>query len=146
MKSATRILTLVLALVVGLGLTANAQSAKKSKKESALRQFCPVAYLAMDKAVKGDSKFTSTYKGKTYYFSSADAKKMFDAEPGKYLPKYDGLCATALAMGQKMESKPEIFSIHKDAIYLFSSAEAKAGFDKDPDATIVMADKNYHKK
>jgi YHS domain-containing protein len=97
----------------------------------------------MGMAMKGDAKFASTYRGKTYYSSSADAKKMFDAEPEKYLPKYDGLCATALAMGKKMESNPKLFTVHEGATYLFSSKEAKEAFDKDPEATIAMADKQF---
>jgi len=96
----------------------------------------------MNKAVKGDVKFSSTYKGKTYYFAMADAKKMFDADPVKYLPKYDGYCATALAMGKKIESDPEIFSVYKGDTYLFSNKMAKEGFDKDPEMTIKSADKN----
>jgi YHS domain-containing protein len=142
MKLTAQVLSLALVLVFGLTLTVNAQSVKKQKKEIALNQYCPVAYIAMNKAVKGDAKFTSVYKGKTYYFSMADAKKMFDADPVKYLPKYDGYCATALAMGKKVKSDPEIFSVYKDATYLFSNKMAKDEFDKSPDMIITNADKN----
>jgi len=142
MKHTARILSLALVFVFGFTLAVNAQSTKKHKKEVALHQYCPVAYTAMNKAVKGDVKFSSTYKGKTYYFAMADAKKMFDADPVKYLPKYDGYCATALAMGKKIESDPEIFSVYKGDTYLFSNKMAKEGFDKDPEMTIKSADKN----
>ena len=142
MKLALRVLGLALLFTFGFTLTVNAQTAKKSKKEIALHQYCPVAYAAMNKAVKGDAKFSSTYKGKTYFFAMADAKKMFDSDPVKYLPKYDGYCATALAMGKRVESAPEIFSVYKDSTYLFSNKVAKAEFDKDPDMTIKGANKN----
>jgi YHS domain-containing protein len=115
-------------------------------KEVALHEYCPVAYLAAGKAVKGDAMYSSTYKGKTYYFVEADAKKLFDATPAKYLPKYDGYCATAMAMGKKIESDPEIFSVHKGATYLFSSKEAKAAFDSDPNGTIINANKHFAAK
>lgn len=142
MKHTLRILSLAIVFVFGLALTLNAQKIKKTKKEVALHQYCPVAYSVMNKAVKGNVKFSSIYKGKTYYFAASDAKKMFDAEPTKYLPKYDGYCATALAMGKKVESDPEIFSVYKGSTYLFSNKMAKEGFDKDPDMTIKDADKN----
>jgi YHS domain-containing protein len=36
-----------------------------------LKGYDPVAYFAQKKAVKGSSKYQSTYQGATYYFSSA---------------------------------------------------------------------------
>ncbi len=143
MQYLIRSVVFALALVVGFHSFGNAQSSKTKKKSAALNQYCPVAYGAMGMAAKGDAKYVSTYKGKKYYMMSADAKKMFDADPAKYLPKYDGYCATAVAMGKKLESDPAIFSVHEGATYLFSSKEAKAGFDKDPEATIAMADKQF---
>ena len=145
MKYLFRSFLLTLMLAVGLTLSLNAQTSKtqSQKKDAALSQYCPVSYGAMGKAVKGDPKHTSTYQGKKYYLLNADAKKMFDAEPAKYLPKYDGYCATALAMGQRMESDPELFSLYEGATYLFSSKEAKEAFDEDPAGTISMADMQY---
>lgn len=143
MQYLIRSVVLALALVVSFNSLGNAQTSKTKKKSVALNQYCPVAYSAMGKAMKGDAKYSSKYEGKTYYMMSADAKKMFDADPAKYLPKYNGYCTTALAMGKKLKSDPEIFSAYKAATYLFSSREAKSGFDKDPEATIAMADKQF---
>ncbi len=130
-------------LVLSLLISANAQTSKNVDEKVELDGYCPVAYLAMEKSLKGDSQFSSTYEGKTYYLANADAKKMFDAEPEKYLPKYNGYCATAVAMGKKMESDPEIFSVYNGATYLFSNQMAKETFDKDPKMTIKNADKNF---
>jgi YHS domain-containing protein len=124
-------------------LSINAQDSKSADYQIALDGYCPVAYLAMEKSVEGDSKYSSTYDGKTYYLANADAKKMFDAEPEKYLPKYDGYCATAVAMGKKMESDPKLFSVYIGSTYLFSNKMAKESFDKDPKMTIKNADKNF---
>jgi len=46
-------------------------------------------------------------------------------------------------MGKKIVSNPETFSVHKGVTYLFSSAEAKAMFDKDPEGTATKADKAW---
>ncbi len=142
MRYRIRPIAFALALMVSFSIFGHAQTSKAAKNV-ALKQYCPVAYIAMGKALKGDAKFVSTFKGKKYYLLNADAKKMFDADPEKYLPKYDGYCATAVAMGQKLESDPEIFTIYEGATYLFSSKEAKAEFDKHPEATIAMADKQF---
>lgn len=39
----------------------------------ALEGYCPVAYFAVNKPVRGTPEFASTYNGVTYYLVSADA-------------------------------------------------------------------------
>jgi YHS domain-containing protein len=111
--------------------------------EVALGGYCPVAYSAMGKAVKGDPMYASQYMGHTFHFANADAKKMFDADPAKYVVSYDGFCATAAAMGKKVAADPTLFSVFRGRVYLFSSAEAKAAFDKDPAGTVAKADRQW---
>ena len=130
-------------VAISMVLSINAQDTKSVELKVQLDGYCPVAYLVMEESVKGDSKYSSTYEGETYCLANADAKKMFDAEPEKYLPKYDGYCATAVAMDKLMESDPQLFSIYNGATYLFSSQIAKESFDKDPQMTIKNANKNY---
>jgi|CXWL01.1.fsa_nt_gi YHS domain-containing protein len=107
--------------------------------------YCAVAYAKMGKAVKGSPQFASVVDGQAYHFVSAEAKKMFDAEPTKYPIAYQGYCATGVAMGKKLVSNPEIFTVHKGTTYLFSNAEAKMMFDKDPEMTISKAAANWPK-
>jgi YHS domain-containing protein len=135
----------LVALFVAIGtvLSINAQDTKSVELKVQLDGYCPVAYIVMEESVMGDSKYSSTYEGETYYLANADAKKMFDAEPEKYLPKYDGYCATAVAMDKLMESDPQLFSVYNGATYLFSSQMAKESFDKDPQMTIKNANKNF---
>ena len=130
-------------VTISMVLSINAQDTKSVKVEVQLDGYCPVAYLMMGKAVEGDAKYSSTYEGEIYYLANVDAKKMFDAEPEKYLPKYDGYCATAVAMDKLMESDPQLFSVYDGATYLFSSQMAKESFDKDPQMTIKNANKNF---
>ena len=47
----------------------------------ALEGYCPVAYFAVDKAVRGKPEFASSHNDVTYHFVSADAKTAFDADP-----------------------------------------------------------------
>jgi len=136
--------TLIASFVaISMVLSISAQDTKSADTKVELDGYCPVAYLVMEKSVEGDSKYSSTYEGKTYSLVNADAKKMFDAEPEKYLPKYDGYCATAVAMGKMMESDPQLFSVYNGSTYLFSNKMAKESFDKDPKMTIKNADKNF---
>ena len=70
---------------------------------------------------------------------------MFDKAPGKYVPAYDGICATGVAMGMKLPSDPKLFTVHDGRTYLFSDAKAKAMFEKDKTGIIAKADANWPK-
>ncbi|RKZ00470.1 MAG: hypothetical protein DRQ13_00390 [Ignavibacteriae bacterium] len=143
MLSIIRKTFVVLFVATSMVLSINAQDTKNDNTKVEVGSYCPVAYLAMQKNVEGDPQYSSTYEGKTYYLANADAKKMFDAEPEKYLPKYDGYCATAVSMGKLMESDPQLFSVYNEATYLFSNKMAKETFDKNPEMTVKNADKNF---
>ncbi|MCX6140363.1 MAG: hypothetical protein NTX15_05970 [Candidatus Kapabacteria bacterium] len=110
-----------------------------------LQGYCPVAYVALHKAVKGDQKFVSTFKGHKYLFVNADAKMAFDKEPSKFVKNvpYDGWCATGIAMGKKIVANPELLTVVNDKVYLFSTNEAKKAFDMDQPKNIVKADAYY---
>ena len=41
----------------------------------------PICKMSVD---EGKAEYTSTYKGKTYYFCSPACKKAFDQNPEKY--------------------------------------------------------------
>ncbi len=129
-----------------IALTAGTSGAAKDAKLShapALQGYFPVAYVAMNKAVKGDPKVSSTFEGHRYLFTNADAKKMFDADPAKYQVAYDGWCATAVSMGKKLKSDPKLFAVHGGKAYLFSSGDAKKAFDGMPDGIIMKADEHW---
>ena len=132
------------AFVVTAAIASFAQSeAPKPSNGPALDGFCPVAYVEMKQAVKGDPKHSSVHEGRTYHFSNAQAKQMFDNAPAKYVPAYDGICATGVAMGMKLKSDPTLFIVHNGKAYLFSEAKAKAMFEKDTAGIIAKADANW---
>ncbi len=85
----------------------------------ALEGYCPVAYFAVNKPVKGKREFASTHNGVTYYFVSADARKMFDESPQKYLPAYGGWCAFGMAVNDKFPVDPTNFKIVDGRLMLF---------------------------
>jgi hypothetical protein len=50
--------------VTAVGLVAQSEAPKQSGG-AALGGYCPVAYIAMNQAVKGDPRFKSEYQGRT---------------------------------------------------------------------------------
>jgi YHS domain-containing protein len=61
-----------------------------------LKGYDPVAYFTQKKAVKGSSRYQTTYQGAIYYFSSAANLAAFKKDPPKYVPQYGGFCANGV--------------------------------------------------
>jgi YHS domain-containing protein len=135
--------TIVSLSVILIALAVGVASGEKAAKKAALGGYCPVAYVEMNKAVKGDPKFSADKDGKHYVFANADAKQMFDAEPSKYRVAYDGYCATAMSMGKKLKSNPKLFTVENGVTYLFSDSKAKKMFDGAPAGYVEKADEQW---
>jgi YHS domain-containing protein len=133
---------IVSALVVVAAIAA-ASASFAGEKHAEYDGYCPVAYVAMGKAVKGDPDVTAEFAGHKYVFVKAEAKTMFEADPSKYVAAYDGYCATAVSMGKKLESDPTIFEVVDGTTYLFSSDDAKKMFDADTAKTAAKADEQW---
>jgi YHS domain-containing protein len=86
-----------------------------------------VSYFRSNSPLKGDSKFRSEYNSATYYFSSRENQNLFEANPNKYLPQYDGYCALAVSYGKKISIDPETFKITNDKLYLFFHGATSRG-------------------
>ena len=71
-------------------------------------------------AEKGNKKYTATFEGVNYKFSSAENVAKFQENPERYIPQYGGYCAYAIAVkGEKVGVNPKTFQIKDDKLYLF---------------------------
>lgn len=114
----------------------------------AIDGYDPVAYLDGDKAVPGDKKFESSFKGIAYRFASAASRDKFNADPAKYLPAYGGWCATAMAKGDKVEIDPKNFKVTNGRVFLFYKGlfgNALNDWNKDEPGLTAKADANWKK-
>ena len=134
-------------LLISLVVSASAQPTFASGSKVKLGGYCAVAYVGAQKALFGNPDFASDYEGSSYYFINKDAKAMFDKEPTKFVNgiKYDAWCATGVALGKKLATDPKLFSEVDGKVYLFSSADAKAMFDKDKNGMIKKAESSWPK-
>jgi YHS domain-containing protein len=109
-----------------------------------LNGYDAVAYVKQNRPVKGDPKFSSTYRTAIYHFASAANKAAFDKNPAKYAPQYGGFCAASMSRG-KLESRidPNVFFVHKGKLYVCSSAEGAKRFLTNPEVNVQKADKNW---
>ena len=56
----------------------------------AIKGYDTVAYHTEGRAVKGKSDFAHKWNDAKWYFSSADNRDLFVAEPDRYAPQYGG--------------------------------------------------------
>ena len=85
----------------------------------ALQGFSPVSYLDMGIAQRGLKQYKSTYNDVSFYFTSAEQKTKFDANPKKYLPQYGGYCAFGVTVGAKFRTDPNKFIVKNGKYYLY---------------------------
>ena len=84
----------------------------------ALKGYDSVAYHIQRKAVKGKEEFQTKWKGATWWFSTAENRDKFVADPERWAPQYGGYCAWAVAKGWARPINPTIFRIFDDKLYL----------------------------
>jgi YHS domain-containing protein len=115
-------------------------------KTLALEGYDPVSYFTSG-AAKGKAELTSQYRGVTYQFASAENRKLFAADPEKYLPTYGGWCATGLGKaGKKIEIDPTNYKVSNGRLFLFYKsllADAKTDWDKHEKEWEPAADKAW---
>jgi len=106
-----------------------------------------VSYFS-NKVIKGNSKFTYTYQGGHYKFSSQENLNKFKANTTKYAPQYGGYCAYAVGVkGEKVSINPKTFEIRDGKLYLFYNSWGTNTLDlwkkEDPKALKKKADSNW---
>jgi YHS domain-containing protein len=127
-------------------LVAVAISCKKPSGEvyvtdnGAINGYDPVAYFHERKALKGRKEFTIEWKDAAWYFSSAENKKAFQKDPGRYLPQYGGYCAYGTADGHKAPTDPDAWTIVNGKLYLNYNVDVKKAWLKDQNTLILKAD------
>jgi len=110
-----------------------------------IQGYDPVAYFADNKAVKGDSKYQSTYEGAIYYFASSENKAAFDNNPEKYKPQFGGYCAMAVRKGELEEIDANNFVIQDGRLLMQRNEKAHKMFLTNPEENLKIADENWPK-
>ena len=94
----------------------------------------------------GKAEFAIVSDDLTYLFSSSENQAIFRNDMGKYLPVYNGWCATTLAMGRLACPDYTNFKIEDGRLLLFELAGFTNGrslWNSDPVGFRVRADTNF---
>ncbi len=128
-------LCLIVFTPLDLSASESASHSVKAMKSSTigLDGNCPVCLIKMDKVVKGDPKFSSTYDGVTYFFPGEKQKKMFDADPAAFVPALGGDCTVCkIEMGKAVPGKAEFSVLHDGRLFLFPGEKQMKMFEAAP--------------
>ena len=103
----------------------------------------PVAYFTEGKPVRGNGYHVAEYKGVTYAFANKKNRKMFEANPEKYVPAYGGYCAYGVAVGKKFVADPTVWRIVDGTLYVNLDRDIQRTWEKDVPGNIKKADANW---
>ncbi len=93
--------------------------------------------------VPGNKAITSEYNGSTFAFSSAGNKALFDADPAKYAPQYDGHCAYGVSKGGKVPGNPNLWRVVDDKLYLNITKNVVGFWEEDIPGNLTLSEKKW---
>ncbi len=99
-----------------------------------------VSYFTEAQYKKGDPSVKSVYEKITFYFSTAENKRRFDAEPMKYLPQYGGYCANGTAYGIPWGGDADTWRVIDGKLYIFGGAQSRDAFLLDTTKNLQLAE------
>ncbi len=105
----------------------------------------PVAYFRRDAAIQGSAALPLVHDGVTYRFESEENRRLFAADPERYLPRFGGYCAWAVAEGYTAHGDPEAWSVVEGRLYLNYSPRIRARWERDTPGNIAAGEANWPK-
>lgn len=105
-----------------------------------------VSYRAESGPLPGSDEFSATHDGRQYWFVNDVNRRVFLADPKRFIPAYDGFCAITLALGKITCPEYTNFKIEEDRLLLFEVTGFTNGrtlWNSDPDNFRGKADSNY---
>ena len=118
---------------------------KSSAGDVAIKGYDAVTYFQDGMALKGNESFTFQWHNLTWYFLTGDNRDLFETNPEKYAPQYDGYCAWAMTEARKAVTDPEVWKIVNGKLYLNCSMAAYEKWSRDIPGNIKKADTNWSK-
>lgn len=99
----------------------------------AFHGICIVTAQEDREIVKGALHYQLVYKGRILCFQTEAHKTRFAADPERYWPMLDGLCAVTLAEeGKKTEGEFQFAAAFRKRVWLFASEDLMKQFLKEP--------------
>ncbi len=101
-----------------------------------------------NEVVKGKKEHSLEYDGLNLYFNSAENRNKFQSNPDKYLPAYNGWCATAVANGSLYKPNFNHFKVQEGKLLFFEVRaffNGKTAWEKNPEIHMIQANQKFEK-
>jgi YHS domain-containing protein len=98
-----------------------------------------VNYFTDGKPAKGDPKIKSVYDDVTFRFTSPEHKAMFDREPAKYIPQFNGYCSDGIAYAIPWGGGADTWKIFDGKLYIFGGQGSMDAFMLDVPRNMKLA-------
>lgn len=102
-----------------------------------------VSYFTQGKHALGSTQFSSLYQDVTFRFASAEHKALFDKEPMKYMPQFNGYCANGLVYGIPWGGDADTWRMVDGKLYIFGGQGSKDAFELDVAGNVKMSQKYW---
>lgn len=144
--------TLALGLLVALSSAALAGPQYIDKTGFAVSGYDVVSYFDLKQApvggqqptpLAGQVQFTATHNGATFAFATAANRDRFIANPGAYVPQYNGHCAYGVAKGGKVPGNPTLWRIVDGKLYLNITTAVVGFWEEDIPGNLKTSEKNW---
>jgi len=138
-----KLLLVTVTLLAATRFAAAAEAINIDQNGLALQGYDPVAYFTDNKPVKGDPKFTATYKGGTYQFVSVAHQETFARNPAKYAPQFGGFCGYAASINKLAPIQVGYFQVLHGRLVMQHNEKAWKLWHEDVEGNLKKADANW---
>ena len=140
-----KIKQLIMAAIAALFIAESSIAADYSHSTPAVQGYDVVTYHTDKRPLRGNGNFVATHDGATYQFSSKENMEIFEANPARYVPAYNGYCAFGVSVGKKFIGDPEVWRVVDGKTYLNLDAGIQNEWLKDVPGRIKTADSKWKK-
>jgi hypothetical protein len=123
----------------GKGLSPVNAIADGEDKHLMLFGYDVVAYFTDGAPRKGDPAIRSVYDEVTFRFATPEHKAMFDREPAKYIPQFNGYCSNGIAYAIPWGGDVDTWKIFDGKLYIFGGQGSKDAFMLDVPRNMKLA-------
>ena len=142
----SRLKTILVAATIGLvALSGTAMAADYAHSAPAVQGYDVVSYQTAKRPLRGNGHYVATHDGATYLFSSQQNLEIFQGNPDKYVPAYNGYCAFGVSVGKKFVADPEVWRVVDGTTYLNLDISIQSEWLKDVPGRIDSADAKWSK-
>ena len=102
-----------------------------------------VAYFTQSKHRLGSPAIKTVIDGVTFRFATAEHKALFDKEPARYMPQFNGYCANGIVYGIPWGGDADSWRIINGKLYMFGGQGSRDGFFVDVPRNMAYANKYW---